>query len=440
MRPDTQSTRPPARYSFGGQFCNQQGSILIGVIVTMVVIATLGTAIVTLTTSSSYTQIGYFDAAKAYYLAESGGRYAVPLIRQEAASGGDPFEPLTGTIALLNDKTFTMANGDKFHLAITYADPIYTVESTGILRQGANTFEATQKVTFVIDVSTNPEIPIAFDGKDGKLGDSLTEISGGASIAGNKLKIDSGDGGDKSGGGGKGGGDGGGGNSGTNAELGLSWAEDGSTLPDLAETWLNSDGLLGYSIQIKANLNAGAAKEYVAGLSFRLNSATNSSYGFSLVERTTDANECTPPVPSVFCAALDNKSLYLVLWKKVGGEYSIIDYHQAIPNDGILANNGSPKAWTTLLVRVEERYITDAEGNYLDADGEITAVPENRVRENVITAYTQSPDYEDPKAYAYQRQSKGCKCDSEDCSCTIHWEYDNFNPVNWNSAGSESII
>ena len=255
MRPP-RSTDISAHPSLRDVVRNQRGSILVGVIITMVVVATLGTAMVTLTTTSTYTQVGAFDATKAYYLAEAGGRYAVPIIRQEALSGGDPLDPATGTIARLNNKTFTMSNGDQFRLSLSYLAPNYTLESFGVLRQGANTFEATRKVTFVINASGSQQVPVApitFDGKS-DLQDNLTTVSGGAKVAGNTLKVDK-----------------------NLTELGLSW-DGSSTLPDLAETWINGDGLLGYSIQIKASLNAGI-KEFVAGLSFRVNSATNSSYG-----------------------------------------------------------------------------------------------------------------------------------------------------------------
>ena len=404
--------------------CNQNGSILVGVIITMVVVATLGTAMVTLTTTSTYTQVGAFDAAKAYYLAEAGGSYAVPIIRQEALSGGDPLEPVTGTIARLNNKTFTMRNGDTFRLALSYLAPNYTLESYGVLRQGANTFEATRKVTFVINASGAqlvPINPVTFDSKS-DLQNNLSTISGGAKVAGNKLKVDK-----------------------NLTELGLSW-DGSSTLPDLAEIWADGDGLLGYSIQVKANMNAGI-KEFVAGLSFRMNSATNSSYGFSFVKRSGQDSECGSFIPNAFCAKdsfgnfiLEGGAIYIVLWKKVGGSYTLLDYRKAQVADGVIGNTGNLKDWSTLVVRVAERYITNANGDYLDENGQVTSDPAARVRENVITAYVQGEDDTDAKAYQYQRVTDNCTCAVADCSCAIHWAYDKFNPVVWSSAGVGAIV
>ncbi len=413
-----------AQRSFRAVVCNQHGSILIGVIITLVVVATLGTAMVTLTTTSTYTQVGAFDATKAYYLAEAGGRYAVPIIRQEALSGGDPLDPATGTIARLNNKTFTMSNGDKFRLTLSYLAPTYTLESFGVLRQGANTFEATRKVTFVINGSGSQGVPVApliFDSKS-ELQDNLTTVAGGAKVAGNKLKVDK-----------------------KLTELGLNW-DGSSTLPDLTEIWANGDGLLGYSVQLKANLNAGI-KEFVAGLSFRMSSSTDSSYGFSFMKRSSKDKDCGTAIPLAFCAKdangdflLEGGAIYVVLWKKVAGSYIMLDYRKVQIGDGAVDNKGKLKDWSTLVVRVAEQYISDSNGNYLDINGQITTDPAARVRENFITAYVQGEDDTDAKGYQYQRVTDNCTCATTNCSCTIHWDFTAFNQVNWHAAGSNPIF
>lgn len=392
---------------------SQQGSILIGVIATMVVVAVMGTAMVTLTTTSSYTQVGAFDSIKAFYLAEAGAHYAVPIIRKEAAAAGDPFAPSTGSIDLLNNKTFTMANGDKFHLSLDYTAPTYTLESVGILRQGASAFEATRKVTFVIDSAVAPETPLTFE-TTADLQENMTLVTGDASVVADKLKIDN-----------------------NLTEIGLNWV-DSTTLPDLLTTWTNNDGLLGYALQVKANMNTGS--EFVAGLSFRVSADTDSSYGFSFVKRAVRDRDCGESIPQAFCDPLTGGVLYLVIWKKVSGSYTIIDYHQAQVGDGVVDSRGRLKEWSTLLVRVEERYQTDGNGNYLDGNGQVTTDPAARVRENIITAYVQGQDDTDAKAYQYQRQTSNCSCAVADCSCTIHWDYATFNQVDWHGAGSEPII
>ena len=424
MRLDIRISSMLARYPIGGLVCGQQGSILIGIIVTMVVVATLGTAMVTLTTTSTYTQVGAFDAAKAYYLAEAGGRYAIPIILEETRINGDPFDPVNGTIAKLDGKTFTMADGEKFRLSLSYVAPDYTLKSFGILRQGANTFEATRRVVYVIEATPydgGEGSPIVFDDKN-TLQDNLITVAGGAKVAGGKLKVDK-----------------------ELTELGLKW-DGNSLLPDLAHIWAVSDGLLGYSLQVKLNMNLGI-KEFVAGLSFRVNSDTNSSYGFSFVKRAGKASDCGKTIPAGFCATdndgnflLAENAIYEVLWKKVGGEYTILDYRQAQVADGVINDKGALKAWSTLIVQVEENYITDDEGNYLDINGQITTDLEARTRENTILAFVQGEDDADAKAYQYKQQSTNCSCVVAECSCTIHWDYEKFNLVEWHSAGAGAIV
>ncbi|MDH3359563.1 MAG: hypothetical protein OEL55_01705, partial [Desulfobulbaceae bacterium] len=131
---------------------------------------------------------------------------------------------------------------------------------------------------------------------------------------------------------------------------------------------------------------------------------------------------------------------YIVLWKKINGNYTILDYRKAQIADGVVDENGNLKNWSTLMVRVAEQYITDTDGNYLDINGQITTNPAERVRENVISAYVQGEDDTDAKAYQYQRQTTNCSCATTACSCSIHWDYDTFNPVNWITAGTGTIV
>ena len=55
---------------------NQKGSILIGIIAAMVLFAAIGTAMLSLTSTATMNQVMANSAARAYYLAESGIRYA----------------------------------------------------------------------------------------------------------------------------------------------------------------------------------------------------------------------------------------------------------------------------------------------------------------------------------------------------------------------------
>ena len=83
---------------------NQKGSILIGIIVAMVLFAALGTAILSLTSTATMNQVMANSAARAYYLAESGFRYAY----YHRENGND----LESTLELLHDETLTLNYND----------------------------------------------------------------------------------------------------------------------------------------------------------------------------------------------------------------------------------------------------------------------------------------------------------------------------------------
>lgn len=109
---------------------NERGSVLIGLIVTMVIMAFLGAAMVSLTSTSGLNQAYGSISQKAYYLAESGFRYAA----SQFANIADISSPLNGKndeqnskANDLNGRTLTMAEGSiklnvtPFHYAASAA-------------------------------------------------------------------------------------------------------------------------------------------------------------------------------------------------------------------------------------------------------------------------------------------------------------------------------
>lgn len=89
---------------------NERGSILIGIIVAMVVVGFLAVGMLSLTTTSTYHEIFASNHAKAYYVAESGGRYALAVIRDAYANDK------TRLNAINAGQTFTLSNGDRFQI------------------------------------------------------------------------------------------------------------------------------------------------------------------------------------------------------------------------------------------------------------------------------------------------------------------------------------
>jgi len=94
---------------------DQKGSILIGLIVTMVIFGILGAAMVSLFSSSTMSQLRGNYSQRAYYLAESGFNYvASEFLNASSEAAKD------NTLEALNaQKTFTLLNNDgKFELCV----------------------------------------------------------------------------------------------------------------------------------------------------------------------------------------------------------------------------------------------------------------------------------------------------------------------------------
>jgi hypothetical protein len=93
---------------------DQKGSILIGLIVTMVIMAALGAGMVYLTTTSTYQELFANNHVRAYYAAESGGRYASAIARKALATGVPDIDDVPGDYF---SNYYTLANGDKFEIS-----------------------------------------------------------------------------------------------------------------------------------------------------------------------------------------------------------------------------------------------------------------------------------------------------------------------------------
>ncbi len=94
---------------------DQKGSILIGLIITMVIFGILGAAMVSLFSSSTMSQLGGNYSQRAYYLAESGFNYAA----SEFLNAGSEAAKDNTLEALNTQKTFTLLNNEgKFELCV----------------------------------------------------------------------------------------------------------------------------------------------------------------------------------------------------------------------------------------------------------------------------------------------------------------------------------
>ena len=122
---------------------NERGALLIGLIITITIIALAGAAIVSLTTISTFGEIFANLHSRAYYLAESGGRYAIPKIKTDPAQAEID----------LDGRTFTFDNGERFILSVDNTTPgITLLESEGVSQAG-DWLEARAKIKYRIPKS-----------------------------------------------------------------------------------------------------------------------------------------------------------------------------------------------------------------------------------------------------------------------------------------------
>lgn len=89
------------------------GSALLGLIGTIVVFSLLGAAMLSMTTSSSYSQMGGSSATRAYYLAEAGMRYAASQFRN--ASGEDAKDAI---LEYIHSRDYALSSDGTFHLEV----------------------------------------------------------------------------------------------------------------------------------------------------------------------------------------------------------------------------------------------------------------------------------------------------------------------------------
>lgn len=148
--------------------------------------------------------------------------------------------------------------------------------------------------------------------------------------------------------------------------IGLDWQNPETGIPNLADARSQSNDLLSYELQLKITIDSQGSygKHYMAGISFRLDAGTYSSYGISFFR--SQGRDSNPPswldaLPSSFDAIMDG-DVYLVLWVKNSGSYTLLDYNKladSVHSNRVIDIDGSLKDWSTLVVKVEEFYDMD---------------------------------------------------------------------------------
>ncbi|MEW6428613.1 MAG: hypothetical protein AB1568_11325 [Thermodesulfobacteriota bacterium] len=353
---------------------DQRGSVLVAVIVGMVVVGALGAAMMSFYTSSTAIQAGSADFTTAYYIAEGGARYATDkIVAFEYNNPSKSDAGRTSLIASLNNQTFTLADGTRFTLALSYAAPVYTLESTGILHSTIS-----RKITYHIDVYQPPGgsegVPVPFNtspSDSGVLNPDDWNTAGNYSISSGRLNV----------------------STSSSVMISTDWYNASSSLPNLLEIWLHSDNLLTYEVQAKISTGT---DDLVAGISFRLNTQKDANisndtfYGLSLLDKENGSSLPAFVNRAGGAVSLSNNTQHIILWKQVSGTKTILE---RITAPAAILNSGNFENYTGLVVRLQEQY--DVSGN----------------RVNLIRAY-----YSDKDVYP---------------SGTLNWNYANFTQIAW---------
>lgn len=132
---------------------NRQGSVLIGLIITMVIMASLGAAMTSFISSASSSQIGSNFAQRAYFLAESGFRYAASeFLAADVAVNAAAKENM---LMNLNGKSFIL-NGNNGSFSIIIYPFYYRTTANYVIGAGGSTPAIATEVPGTLDPLYNP--------------------------------------------------------------------------------------------------------------------------------------------------------------------------------------------------------------------------------------------------------------------------------------------
>jgi hypothetical protein len=316
----------------------QEGALMIGLIITMVILSAATTATYYLTTGSTSTGLFKNDNLQAYYLAESAERYA--------ATAPDK-------LALLTQPTFTLSSGQQFTFTsvIDNGGGSYKITAVGIVNPTPSRKTKRAVASTIVTSSggtpqTNPNLPVDTGANTnnwntdqrsnlvhGDLSVDTTHVPGGGTAL-----LASG------------------------ADNGLVVIPASSPIKSVLQPLWSMDNGLSYDEQVKVAVSSNIG--YAAGLYFRRHpnpdgSGTNISFGASFVYLFNYNDSTLDIYGGTSCdnqhtsnCSLATQTPYLVFWKDAAAGASgfrTIVYYQ-LP----AAMNPLPD-WSTVLVRIAEK-------------------------------------------------------------------------------------
>ncbi|MDA8088171.1 MAG: hypothetical protein M0Z75_15920 [Nitrospiraceae bacterium] len=309
------------------------GSILIGLIITLVIVAIAMAATVYLTTGSSMSVLLNNNNLRAYYLAESGARFAMPLIQADLNNGNqDNMNALFGGIQNGSGKktpTYTLSTG-QFTLSVANVNATSaTLTSVGSTGGKGGWLQTKRDVVCVI--STTPPYPGRSNFSDLNTNWNQSTKLGGAGGLPNpydKFIVDSKNNGLQY-------------ESTGNIKLFdtggmITFSSSNPMVQDLAQAW-QSSGTLSYQLQEKVFVDNSKSNFFMIGLSFRVDEPDTqnppppvSFYGISFFRKNNATNitqtpvwwftllDSGSPLPKNEFDSLKNDTLYMVFWEYLG--------------------------------------------------------------------------------------------------------------------------
>lgn len=156
----------------------EEGAILLVALAVLVIVGVLAATLTTLVSGSQETNVVQQTGNQAFYMAESGGRYAIARLRAEKLAA----------VADLDGKTFALNNDWGFELAVATTDTgstyIFRIDSVGFIGSGANSQRQSLN-GYQVEVpkyDDTIDIPTAFDYSVQATGDSTITLSGSSYI------------------------------------------------------------------------------------------------------------------------------------------------------------------------------------------------------------------------------------------------------------------
>lgn len=445
---------------------NEEGSLLVFMVIAITVIASLAAGVYTFTAGSAYSELYSNNAVKANYLAESGGLFAVPQITVDPSSSNSSITGSSVAATLAAASPYTVSTGEQFSITfVSNNASTAVIKTTGIVNP--NTwFAANRTITYSITKTPPP------------FSDPLTttaNVSLNATGSGNTISASTTDGGAVTALNVKG----------AAASLVHKWSgysqggATGTAGSSLSSFKSASGGLLSYEMQVKVKEDVSSTgKFYLSGLSFRLNdnntattmtddtffgvsffkadcnpsqsTSTSSSRCYKqnidwLYKGSTSSWSCTGGTHSLLCddwagfsqiiSSSGNGTVYVVLWKMVQGTYKLIGAHLVTAADNILNSDASLKAWSTLAVKVQEQYQSGTVNGLYKDDGSglcWTTSMDHCLRSNLITVYVQGPCTSSSVTSYTCGGTVLYPLTQNHAGYTVNWSY-GFIPVTWNS-------